>query len=299
MHQINSMLRQYESACYSRYAWTGLKALFGLFWLFYVFFVLGGKAHDINIPAGVCLLLDCSFMQQSLIQRLLMLSAFVLVILYVLEIRMRWTLLLLSILSVLVFSYSDSSGVLNRWQGFTMCFVAQLLAYTSHKWTISAQPLEKLRIKLPHQIIAALYTLAAISKLKAEGLSWVLNYQGFAVQVNKSWLYRYVTNGEIATKQKAESYFQFIVDHPMLITFGLATTLALEGLVLFSLCSRKAALFWGTGLFLMHIGIFFVMDIFISATVVPMVIFMINPPALVLTIKHMLQRSDVNSSSTG
>lgn len=287
----------YTRACYDDRVWFIVKLLLTLSWLVSVKISIDNST-SVLIPDGICMFFNCNFFQSSLAKDALWVLSSVLSFFYVFEVRQKYVLLLLFCVSVITFSLSDSSGVLNRMQGFSMCYFTQLLAYVDWPNSRASKPLNKRRIDNSIQVLAAIYTLAGISKLGAEGIDWFIKYEGLAVQVYKSWMYNYATTGEESIRQLAESRFYFIIEHPGLITSGLALALLLETFAGFALISRKWSLTWGLLLFCMHAFIQWSMDIVIVAIVIPMILFFINPAALALSACWTFSDSRISGTQT-
>lgn len=92
---------------------------------------------------------------------------------YLLEFKMRYTTILLAMLSLLIISYQESTGVFARATVYSTVLLAQALAY-GFVHPADINQLYKYRVNFSVQMIAAGYTLAGLSKWYQSGWEWVL-----------------------------------------------------------------------------------------------------------------------------
>lgn len=205
---------------------------------------------------------------------------------------MLFSTLALSLLSALVFSFGDSTGVFYRNEGFTLLFIGQFFAYAlCHK---KKNELKTIRIKLSVSIISMLYFLSFVSKITTSGFLWFTQVTGFANHILKSKLYEYSTSGNLKAYETGYQYYDFILQHQLFFGFLLFCALVLEGFIFLSTKSHKIAFWGGLGLLGMHIGIYFLMDIFIVSIVLPMVLFILNVPAIIISLSDLFFKKVAN-----
>ena len=294
---LSKFFTYYSNEFYSNRTWTVTKAVWGFYWFFVIAVVLF-QSYTPSAPSSVCKFIDCSYIQNTSVQIFIGFISFILLIMYLLEKYMKTVLLLLSIISIIIFSYQDSSGVLYRIASLSAVFIAQLIAYVLPDKKEEKHTVERNRIQFSMQVVAALYFMACFSKIEQSGLSWFLHTEGLANEVLKNWLYEYVTSTEEILFQKAYFFNELILDHPYFFSVLLLGTLIFEGGCFLSLFSLKAALFFGIGLLAMHLGIFVFMDIFIPNIVFPMLLYMLNLPAVYYSIVKLIKTKQPSPSKT-
>lgn len=292
MNLVNKFFKTYESQLYTKPTWIITKIL----WVIYFYDNMHQSLYlvdRINTPLSLCKIIPCSFFISNEMKLFISASLLILCILYILEIRMIIVLFLISLLSILIGSISDSSGVLFRLSGYSLIFIVQLVAYIAHYKNPNKYNINKLRIHFSLQIIACLYTLAFTSKLAYSGIFWFMQTNGFSAHILKSWLYAYVTSGNEQILNKGYLFYNFIQSYPLITAFALALAMILEGFAFLTIFNSKTAFFWGIGLLGMHIGIYLTMDIKILSVSIPMVLFMLNLPAVITTIFTLVKNRNI------
>ena len=260
---------------YTNLEWTFIKTILIVLWVKLASIVLN-SFQTIPIPLGVCKLFPCELFLDGYTKYALILVIIIASLFYILEIKQMYTCLVIFIISTLLFTIEESNGILNRNSLFTFVFFAQFLAYLLYHYD-SKSNIKKNRIQFSVQVIAAGYTLSALSKLFHSGIFWIHDGKRITLQILKSFYTVYVTDGDTKWVSKAENMVAFIENHPLIVSFLLGTSLFLELFALLSIKNKKSALVYGLLLILMHLGIYIVMDIAIVSILIPMLLFMVNP----------------------
>lgn len=260
---------------YTNLEWIFIKIVFISLWLKPVSIIIN-SFQTVPIPQGICEIVLCEILLTGYFKMIMIVLISITSIFYVLEIKQIYTCLILFTLSTLLFTIEESNGILNRNSIFTFVFFAQFLAYLLYKRDLKSN-LRKNRIQFSVQVIAAGYTLSALSKLFTSGISWIQDGRQITLQILKSHYYSYFDNQNIAMLEKGSEMVYFIENHYIMIQILLGSSLVLEFFSLIAITSKKNALIYGLLLTSMHIGIYYVMDILISGIVYPMVLFMVNP----------------------
>lgn len=280
---------------YNNVEWFFIKIILIVLWGILASLVLG-SFQTIPMPQGICKIFPCELLLGGYPKYALIVIIILAAIFYILEIKQMITCLVIFILSTLLFTIEDSNGILNRNSIFTFVFFAQFLAYLLHHYD-SKTDLKKNRIQFSVQVIAAGYTLSALSKLFNSGIFWVEDGKRITLQILKSYYSLYVNYGNTTILDKGIKMASFIENHTALVYFLLGISLILELFALVSIVSKKHALIYGLLLTAMHIGIYIVMDIAIVSIVIPMVLFMVNPLYIVWIVVKSLYLKLVFGSS--
>lgn len=273
-----SAIKRYLSfqTSYSDQQWKWLKIPFIIFWFGTTVVVLW-KASDIVAPTSICKFFDCSVFLSLAVKIMILSIAFTAVISYILEKRMLLSTAVLSIISVLIFTLEDSQGIFNRNDILSGILIAQFLAYLVFRLKKSQELLNKQRIFFSQQIIIAIYFLSGLSKIISSGFFWFTNPQGFAIQVQKSNMNKFIDYHNESYIAKGEVMTTFILSHPNLISSLLFLTLFIElGVVITLFINKKWMIFYGVLLLCLHIGIWFFMSIVITPIIVVNLIFLVN-----------------------
>lgn len=272
MKKLTEILKQYQPQ-----EWLFIKIPFiSIFLLFIAKTILLSKPA--NYPLGFCKLIDCNIFLFKPVAIIILFIAIIFSILYLFEKVMLLSLTILFITSLLVFTISDSTGIFARTDVLTMVLFAQLIAYLYAYFSKNAKTyLYKNRIQFPIQVIAAGYTLSALSKLINSGILWSFNYRGLAIQAKKAIGYKYLFDGSEVLLQKMETFPNFIISHPVLIIFILTLSVLFELFAGIAVFKKKYAFYWGLLLMCMHLGIYFFMNVMILPVIISMIAFFINP----------------------
>lgn len=272
---MREILNKIYTNNYTNLEWSFIKIVLIALWIKLAMIVLN-SFQIIPMPQGICRLIPCEIFLEGYLKYSLILLIIISSIFYILEVKQMYTCLVIFLISTLLFTMEESNGILNRNSLFSFVFFAQFLAYLLHKYD-SKSDIKKNRIQFSVQIIAAGYTLSALSKLYHSGIFWIHDGKRITLQILKSFHNMYVTDGDSTWISKAENMVDFIEKHPILVSLLLGSSLFLELFALLSIKSKKHALIYGLLLTVMHLGINIVMDITIGSIVYPMVLFMVNP----------------------
>ncbi len=249
---------------------------FGTLWFLAMAFKVK-SAGDCLYPVGVCRLYSFEPLFTTLLGKglLLMVMAFC-VWRYIFEKNMVLVLWAMFLLSILIITYQESTGIFARATVYSTVLGAQLLAYYLNG-RLQVFNLRKYRVLFSVQMVAAGYTLAGIAKLRASGLGWAFDIPEFALQVFKNHFFLYADSGMSTHFDRGYAIASFLLSEPVLGTMLLEIALVLEAACLVVLIGWRIRMLWGVALMLMHLGIAYIMGIGISAIAFPMVIFFINP----------------------
>ncbi|MCB9225563.1 MAG: hypothetical protein H6578_00145 [Chitinophagales bacterium] len=292
MNLVNNFYKKYSANFYSDKAWLISKIIFA-FYLSKVFIKIIYRATYVNSPLGLCNYIPCSFFLQNEVKIVLIFILIALCVLYIFEIKMLYSLLGLTVITVIIGAVSDSTGVLHRLFGFSLVVVAQLVAYIIFSFKNDKSILSKQRHQFSLQVITCLYFVSFLSKIIHSGPFWFTQYKGFANHILKSWMYKYVTTGNIADYNKGLFFYNSIIEHPYISQFLLLLALILEGFAFLSILNKKISLFWGIALSVMHLSIFILMDIKILSVIIPMLLFILNLPVLLLILIEIIKEKVV------
>lgn len=195
---------------------------------------------------------------------------------YMMEFKMRYTTTLLAMLSLLIISYQESTGVFARATVYSTVLLAQALAYGFMR-PAGINMLHKYRVNFSVQMIAAGYTLAGFSKWYQSGWEWALGGPYFALQVLKNYTFKYADTANRIWLDTGYDIAQWITQHECATIVMLGAALLLELFCWVVVFDDRLKFVWGLGLAAMHIGIAILMGIGLSSIFFPMVIYFINP----------------------
>jgi hypothetical protein len=196
---------------------------------------------------------------------------------YVLEKHMIFVTALLAILTCIIISFQESNGIYQRATLLTVIWAVQSFAYITYKFNNKFN-LVFYRQQYPVQIIAAAYTLAAVSKLYQSGLSWPLQGAEFLpLQIIKGFSFDYFSWGEPHIMERGRYISTLMLDHPNSVKALLTTTMLLEFFCFIAIIKPSVRFIYGIGLLVMHIGILYAMNVLVLSIAAPMAIFFINP----------------------
>lgn len=249
-----------------------MRLSFGLYWLYNFHWSLWNYKQS-HIPVGIANLMDLHFLAHYPVKVLFTAMAIASMLLYFSGKYLILSLWSLFVLSLLVFSAEESSGVFYRVSLLTMIWFAQLLAIIFSNGKNNKDQLVYFSV----QIIAAAYLLAAFSKWTNSGFSWVADAKYFELQALKGDYFNWATDLKAVHISTATQKVRFVAEHLFLIQLLLALSLLLETAAFLILRSKKWAFYFGVCLAFMHLGIYYMMDIFIAPVAIPMLLFLINP----------------------
>lgn len=279
---IKERLTDFFQNAYTPLEWQCMKMLFA----FALFAPVLGTLIEFNhlpYPVGVLSLADFSWITNPGVRIVLSVFTIILLILYLAEYRMLFATFGLFIISVFVLSIGESNGIWGRNGLLSMILFAQFIAYL-FSYTGIQKNLAYNRVQFSIQVIAALYTLAAMSKLYVSGLDWISSAPNLALQVLKQYNYEYVTFGDRLQQTHALRNATWIIGHPFIMKFLFTATLIIEGFCGLSMINKKWAFFFGLLLTAMHTGMKLLMGIFFESISWPMISFCINPLFLILSL---------------
>lgn len=233
-------------------------------------------------PVGIFRLLNLDFLFTPMGGPVLLSALIVLSFLYLLEKWMLFTTLCWFVLCTLIISHHESNGIFERSTPLTTVMGAQFFAYLIYAFNKNFD-IKKYRFQFAIQLIAATYTLSAISKLHASGLAWVNSGTLFSLQILKNHAFEYYTDGAIGHMQHGMTIVNSILQHKQLIWFMFFLTLLLEGCCFLAVFDERIRFVYGCCLVLMHIGIYMTTTIRIGGVIYPMLIFYLNPLYYVLS----------------
>jgi hypothetical protein len=261
---------------YTKKEWIFIKIPFFFFWISLLQHILN-KGYQASLSKGLCELVNCSFFLQPDNRMIVLLISWLLGVLYVAEIKIKWITFGLFLMSMIIYSAEESSGVLSRSGMFSFIFFAQSVAYWIYHFDNDSQRLWKNRIQFSMQAVAIAYFLSACSKLIDSGISWPFDGQRITLQIVKSFNYNWVTNLDTSQLDKAAYFVELINQNQSIILILLSISLLLEFFIPLAVINRGYARIYGLALFVMHLGIYYFMDIVIISFLVPMIIIFINP----------------------
>lgn len=213
--------------------------------------------------------IDYSYMTIMWVKVFIFLTCVLLSVGYILEVKMFITTLSVTLLSYLVFSYEEANGEHNRTAIFTAVFLAQTVAYAFKK--------THFKIQFSKQIVAAIYTISAISKLKASGIGWITDSKFLLLQISKESYCWYFNTGSELLLNRDKLYMHIIVNYPWILQLFMTLVLALELFAIIILINERVARIYGWLLLLMHVGIFLLMNVIVPPIVLMMVAILLNP----------------------
>ncbi len=256
---------------YTNAEWIILKISFCWCWVGAI--GISTFSHEsVPYPSGICSLFDCSFLVTWHIYYGFYFTTLLLALLYILEKKMVVVTSLMCLMSLVVFTLEESSGILNRNTLYTLIFLVQAVAYFRNSPSHKTE-----RIQFPIQMIAAGYMLAGISKLTESGLGWITDAPLASIQIIKNYGFSYFDTGDISFLNEGLSKVDVLLAHPFFAKLLFAFTLFLELFAWLAVKNKLRSFIYGLLLTSMHIGILYFMNIFIEGIFYPMFIFMVNP----------------------
>ena len=191
---------------YPKLVWTTINLMLILYWLSRIN-IIYLKYNSVPKPARIFTFFSFSY-SQHWVKYLFISFGIGLSILYFLEIKMSATVFLLFIFSVFSFSLEEWNGVLNIYSLLSFLFIAKFIAYILPYFNKIFNP-EKYRIEFSVQAICAAYTLSALSKITVSGISWIYSGKFMALQILKSYQYKFVSNGNDTAIKKVKRWLIF------------------------------------------------------------------------------------------
>ncbi len=240
--------------------------------LFFLFF-----RTDLRFPSGVCNLVDCRYLSEGTLKWVIALLLVIASGLYVFEIFMTSTTFLISAISVVICSMEESTGMRDENGLLSLVFFAQFLAYAFNNSGIGTN-LQQNRVQFPLQVIAAVYFLAGLAKLRLSGLAWfTTDAPYFALEILRRYYCDFASSGSLDLQKMGSDIAIWWANHLMPARLLLCFGLILEVGAFVLLVNKKLAFVYGGFLTAMHIGIYLTLHIFYPSIMLPMIIFTINP----------------------
>jgi hypothetical protein len=239
------------------------------------------STSHISIPVGVCAIIPCDWLQNIFFKGVIIFSCLLALYFYLFSKKyLILTLSCLFLLSVLIISAHESSGVFNRANLFSMVWLGQLLATVVYRNNI-----EKMRIyrhQYVVQIVGATYFLAAISKLLDAGWDWPIQGAEY-ISINglKGYYYHYFDNGNSRMLQFGTEIAYSLLHHKELVYWSLLVALFIELTAPLAAISVKTTFIYGVAFLLLHLGIYYTMNILIGGTYFTMLAFLLNPLGII------------------
>ena len=228
-------------------------------------------------PSGICRYVDCSFFTREPFRIFTVLLLLVASAFYIREKGMLWSTLVLSVISIFLYSLEESNGNPAENGVLSLIFFTQFIAYLIKKIN-PAFNVSLYRLQFSAQAFAALYVLAAISKLNEAGLGWFLDDSPkFSLEILRIYYGKYVSTGDVAMLSRGNALADFIMTNLPLMKILLGTALLLEaGAFILAIYGRVSA-YYAFLLLCMHVGIYIFMDISFPTVVLPLIVLFMNP----------------------
>lgn len=268
-------MRSNSTEVYSKKAWVIAKILFACFWLSRVV-VVYTSFHSAPLPSGLFRLIPSFNIHHQYFNYALITLALIGGSFYIAERFMLLTTFACALLSVFTFSLEESNGILNVYSILSAIWFAQFFAYLVCRKSTQLNVMN-IRFSFTVQVIASAYTLSALSKLAMSGISWIFSGPRMTLSILKSFTYEYTTTGNYSALVTGSQMAKLVEENNAVVCVLLAITLLLE-LFAWAACIHKRIAFWyGLALLIMHLFIYFIMNINLVAIWYPMFLFMILP----------------------
>jgi hypothetical protein len=179
-----------------------------------------------------------------------------------------------NLFSLLVFIHEEKTGTHYRNALLGACLLVLFISSLKHKdW-------KQKGVWYAQQLVMATYFLSALSKIMASGIDWFNDAPNIILQLLKSYDQQYINMGQKYWLQLGAEKVAFFNAHPFFVKVLLLGSFLLELFSPILLWKRNWILPYGLLLFMMHIGIFYYMEIIIPPIFLPMFAFFINPTYL-------------------
>lgn len=232
---------------------------------------------DTILQENMCSYIDCNFVITTPVNYILTAAILLAATLYIFEKMMLVALGMLTTLSLLVFSYTESLGIKGEYGLFTVIFGAQFVAYLAH-YIKPEFNIKYTRVQYSLQLLAAAYVLSGFAKLSYGGLSWVSdNAPNFTALIYREYYSAYTTTGNMDYMQKGALYAGWLLEHLWVIKLLLSLSIILEICAVTLITGKRNAFIYGCLLLLLHLGIYITMNIVLLTIVVTLIAFTLNP----------------------
>lgn len=275
---------QFHSFKFTNKEWLYLRVSFALAWIYFAFPSLWSAA-EISIPVGIAKYIPLDIFIWPPMKIALMFISLVLLIKYVRNQYSFYSLCTMSVISIVIFTIEESSGVFNRVSLLSMIWIAQAVAVGM--FFKSTQDVYNRMIHFSLQVIAMAYLLSAYSKWSTSGLHWAIDGKYLDLQILKGYYFHWTDKGDYSQIRQGENMVQIMSANQFAIQMTLLFSLFIESCSFLLLWKRNVTFKYGLLLLAMHVGIYVVMGILIWPVILPMVIFTLNPlyHAAILTSK--------------
>lgn len=271
---MKEIFKKYWSNSYSILEWQWMKYSLSFIWIASIAKILLLQ-QTISYPRSIWRWINHDWIQLPLVKVMIFIIAAFALWQYIREKRMKLSLTVIMLVSILVFSLSDSYGYFDRYDLMSCVWIAQWIAYvllSPEKHDIS-----QMRIQFSVQAVVGAYFLAGINKLVSSGWSWGLSTEAFALQVIKGNMVDYAQDGNVLDMYSATYLSKIVLDYPVLFSALLSLSLFLELACVVALFSKKRRIVFGLLFLCMHIGIAIFLKINLLSTVPIAMFFLLNP----------------------
>ncbi len=264
-----------EKFTYSDNEWLFIRVSFAVVWACFAFPSIW-SANEISVPVGISQFIPLQLFLWKPIKWLVLIFACYLLVNYCKNQKLLLSTLGLSVLSIIIFTLEESSGVFSRVSLLSTIWMAQCMAVFLYR--NESTNLAKHMIHFSIQLVSVSYMLSAYSKWTSSGLHWVSDGKYIDLQILKSFYFHWTDNGSILPILQGEKMIHVMHDNQLISLLVLWFSLILETLAFCLVFSKKWAKIFGVLLLSMHIGIFVIMGgILIVPVIAPMLIFTLNP----------------------
>lgn len=233
--------------------------------------------HSQPFPVGICQLFDCSSFAQFPIYILFMGLVVLFSVWYIREKNMLISTFGLFATGVILYSLEESNANPAENALMTLVYLAHFIAYAKKRF-VPITNIANDRLQYTTQFVAAVYTLAGISKLWTSGMSWFADdSQKFSLEVMRIYMGNYVSTGNNNFLAVGQYISDFITKHSFINSTMLFIALALELCSFILVLNKKMAYYYSILLLIMHAGFFLAMNIFFPSIIFPLLILFINP----------------------
>ncbi|MCW5906471.1 MAG: hypothetical protein KIS94_01310 [Chitinophagales bacterium] len=261
---------------YTNEEWRLIKLFTGIIWLLEICRVLLLNNYTTApYPEGIFRLADLSFIGISPVKYILVVIAVAGVIMYVAEKRMLAALLLLSLISLAVFTLERSNSVKSRSELLSLILLVQLAAYAKERFFTKATTAHNTAMFYSIQMIAAAYVMSAISKLLTSGFDWIWQSQNFVVQITKI-SEQILIELQLDISSHTQWITGLLLAHPHVTHLFFAAALTVELFAFVACFSKTAAKRYGWALLALHLGMLLLIGIVIPVFVLLVLVYLLN-----------------------
>ena len=275
---MKEIFKKYWSNSYSILEWQWMKYSLSFIWIASIAKILLLQ-QTISYPRSIWRWINHDWIQLPLVKVMVFIAAAFALWQYIREKDMKRSLTVITLVSILVFSLSDSYGYFDRYDLMSCVWIAQWVAYVL--LSPEKHDIPQMRIQFSVQAVVDVYFLAGINKLVSSGWTWGLSTEAFALQVMKGNMVDYAQDGSIGALHSATYLSQIVLSYPVLFSALLSLSLFLELACVVVLFSKKLRIIFGLCFLGMHIGIAIFLKIHLLSTVPIAMFFLLNPMYLI------------------